>query len=441
MRIGSLFSGYGGLDGGVQSVLGGTVAWHSEIDPGACKILAHRYPEVPNLGDITAVDWAAVEPVDVLTGGSPCQDVSAAGKRLGMRAGTRSGLWASMCDAIDIIRPALVVWENVRGVLSAGADSAVEPCPICVGDERDSHLRALGRVVGDLAELGYVGRWTGLRAADVGAPHGRFRVFVLAWPAADPERNPCGERHELACPACGDIDRGWAPAPHPEGHGRHEGWPEPARLVGGPDAALGGDDTAADAGRQHGQRRSDALPGGVGKRRPAGQPERPAATPADPDRDARRPQPIAIAGSGCAPVAGHVGADAAAHTDGDGLGRLEELHRPARPGREAIVERDDAHGLAVAARGVDWGPYGPAIRRWERRLGRPAPAPTEPGRNGQPRLSPVFVEFLMGLVLGWVTGVPGLTRNEMLKALGNGVVPQQAEAALRILLDRARAAA
>jgi site-specific DNA-cytosine methylase len=75
--IGSLFSGYGGLERGVQAVLGGTVAWHSEIDPGACKILAHRYPDVPNLGDITAVDWSAVEPVDVLTGGFPCQDVSA----------------------------------------------------------------------------------------------------------------------------------------------------------------------------------------------------------------------------------------------------------------------------------------------------------------------------------------------------------------------------
>lgn len=90
---------------------------------------------------------------------------------------------------------------------------------------------------------------------------------------------------------------------------------------------------------------------------------------------------------------------------------------------------------------MDWGPYGAAIRRWERRLGRAAPAPTERGAKGQPRLSPVFVEWLMGLPSGWVTDVPGLTRNEMLKALGNGVVPQQAEAALRILLNRARAAA
>jgi DNA (cytosine-5)-methyltransferase 1 len=79
VRIGSLFSGYGGLELGVQSVLGGAVAWHAENEPGACKILAHRYPGVPNLGDVTAVDWSAAEPVDVLALGFPCQDVSAAG--------------------------------------------------------------------------------------------------------------------------------------------------------------------------------------------------------------------------------------------------------------------------------------------------------------------------------------------------------------------------
>jgi DNA (cytosine-5)-methyltransferase 1 len=89
----------------VESVLDARTAWHAEIDPAACKVLAHRYPDVPNLGDVTGIDWAAVPPVDVICGGSPCQDVSHAGQRRGMRAGTRSGLWAAMCDAIDIIRP------------------------------------------------------------------------------------------------------------------------------------------------------------------------------------------------------------------------------------------------------------------------------------------------------------------------------------------------
>ena len=192
--FGSLFSGYGGLEMGAQSVLGGELLWFSEYEPpseknprptqAAARIMAHHHPGVPNLGDMTKVDWHTVPRVDVLTGGSPCQDVSLAGKRAGMRAGTRSGLWASMYDAIDILRPRLVIWENVRGVLSSKADSDLEPCPGCVGGSgRGPVLRALGRVLGDLADLRYDARWYGLRAADVGAPHGRHREFVYAWPA------------------------------------------------------------------------------------------------------------------------------------------------------------------------------------------------------------------------------------------------------------------
>ena len=81
----------------------------------------------------------------------------------------------------------------------------------------------------------------------------------------------------------------------------------------------------------------------------------------------------------------------------------------------------------------NWGPYGPAIERWEAATGRTAPPPTEPERTGQ-RLSPRFVEWMQGLPEGWVTDVPGLSRNAQLKALGNGVVPQQAAMALRLLL-------
>jgi site-specific DNA-cytosine methylase len=178
---GALFAGYGGLDLAVEEVLGARTAWVADVDPGASAILARRFPDAPNLGDVTTVDWHAAGRVDVITGGTPCQDVSHAGKRAGMRPGTRSGLWAAMADAIEIIRPRFVVWENVRGALSARADSAVEPCPFCVGDDPGVTLRALGRVLGDLAELGDDAAWTSLRAADVGAPHGRYRVFVLAW--------------------------------------------------------------------------------------------------------------------------------------------------------------------------------------------------------------------------------------------------------------------
>jgi hypothetical protein len=71
--IGSLCSGYGGLDLGVMTALGGQVAWHAEVNPHAARILDHRWPGIPNLGDITAVDWTAVQPVCVLTAGFPCQ--------------------------------------------------------------------------------------------------------------------------------------------------------------------------------------------------------------------------------------------------------------------------------------------------------------------------------------------------------------------------------
>jgi hypothetical protein len=84
---------------------------------------------------------------------------------------------------------------------------------------------------------------------------------------------------------------------------------------------------------------------------------------------------------------------------------------------------------------VRWGKFEKAIRRWEEILGRPAPAPTNPdGKDGSHRLAPEFTEWMMGLPEGWITGV-GLSRNEALKACGNGVVPQQAELALRILLN------
>jgi DNA (cytosine-5)-methyltransferase 1 len=98
-------------------------------------------------------------------------------------------------------------------------------------------------------------------------------------------------------------------------------------------------------------------------------------------------------------------------------------------------ERSDELLLNGIAAQNQWGDYGAAIARWEHTLGRPAPAPTQTSSKGNPQLAPAFVEWMMGLPAGWVTDTPGITRNEALKALGNGVVPLQAEAALRLLLD------
>lgn len=105
MRIGSLFSGYGGLDLAVESVFGATTAWFCEFEREPSAVLERHWPNVPNLGDITKVDWSTVEPVDIITGGSPCQDLSHAGRRAGMSDGTRSNLWVQMRECIAALRP------------------------------------------------------------------------------------------------------------------------------------------------------------------------------------------------------------------------------------------------------------------------------------------------------------------------------------------------
>lgn len=187
LRIGSLFSGYGGLDLAVAKVFDAEVVWDCEWDDAPSAILERNFPGVPNYRDVSKVDWASVEPVDILTGGFPCQDLSLAGKRAGLREGTRSGLWSEFVEAIDVLKPRFVVIENVRGLLSANAHSDVERCPWCMGEAGDgeSPLRALGAVLGDLDSLGMDARWVGVRAADAGAPHNRFRVFIVAYPRGE----------------------------------------------------------------------------------------------------------------------------------------------------------------------------------------------------------------------------------------------------------------
>jgi DNA (cytosine-5)-methyltransferase 1 len=189
MKIGSLFSGYGGLDLAVSKVTGAEVAWHCEWEDAPSAILEKNFPGVPNYKDVTKVDWASVPKVDILTGGFPCQDLSLAGKRAGMKDGTRSGLWSEFYKAIEIIRPKLVVIENVRGLLSAKADNGVEYSEEDLATlDGQPPIRALGAVLGDLADIGYDCKWTGIRAADAGAPHNRFRIFIIAYPS-NPKHN------------------------------------------------------------------------------------------------------------------------------------------------------------------------------------------------------------------------------------------------------------
>lgn len=362
-HLGSVCTGYGGLDLAVAQVLDVEHAWVADPDPGAAAILAHHYPDVPNLGDITTVRWQDAVTVDILAAGFPCQDLSYAGRGAGIRKGTRSGLWHHIAHAIGVLRPRLVVLENVRAIVG--------------------RRPGLDVVLADLARLGFDAEWTCLRASDVGAPHRRERWFCIAWPAdAD---GPGLEGHRVrrttsehgGATADAHNERGDRPAAGPaprwredtprdaaadtSRNGRNEGQPEPTRLLRGSDAPLCRVDAPSDTDRDRLQVLQWQQPG-MGPRN-------------HPDR--RRP-----------------------------------------PG------------------GIDWGNYAPAIARWACLLDRPAPAPTEPGRAGRPRLNPAFVEWLMGLNEGHVTAVPSLTRNQMLTALGNGVVPRQGAVAVDALLNR-----
>lgn len=341
MKTGSLFSGYGGLDLAVNAFYGSETAWHVEYEAAPSKILAHHWPDVPNHGDVTRIDWTTVEPVDILTGGYPCQPFSAAGRRQGTN--DERHLWPYVRDAIRHLRPRLTVLENVAGHRSLGFD----------------------RVLGDLAEDGLDAQWVSVRASDVGAPHHRERVFILVTPPdTESGRSSAVYASTRRASACGSrqwgIDRDDRCA-SPDADGRQRDWDKRAarwREVGREAAPWSGFGVPADA-------EGERLPGQQQSQR---------------------------------------GASEGPLVDS----RVGVLPRP------------------------DWGSYGPAIRRWER-LNRTAPAPTELNGNGKPRLNAAFPEWMMGLPDGWVTRVPGLSRAEQLKAIGNGVCPPQAYRALEIL--------
>ena len=341
MRIGSLFAGYGGAELAVQSVFpDATPAWFVEYDKHPSAVLAAHWPDVPNYGDVTTVDWAQLEPVDILTAGWPCQPFSHAGQRRGTDDDRH--LWPYVADAVRVLRPRYLFGENVAGHLSLGFDT----------------------VLADLAGLGFDARWGVVRASDAGAPHRRARLFIVATATDEP----------------GD---GWGEG-RPESGQRSRGSGQPAWT--GPDTATDPDEQGPQG--THPARRPDLPAGGTASR----------------------------ARCRC-----RVTAD----TEGD------EQRQPAEPGP---LRPEPRHGADAGTVRVDVGPYAAAVARWEHVTGRHAPVPTEPGRDNRPRLSPRFVEWLMGLPDGWVTDT-GIPRAAQLKALGNGIVPQQMALALRLLLD------
>lgn len=161
MRVGSLCTGYGGLEMGLRTVFPqARMVWCADNDKAASILLAARYG-VPNLGDIKLIDWSLVEPVDVLAAGIPCQPHSYAGK--GRGKDDDRDLVDAFINAVRGLRPRVVLLENVPGFKRYG----------------------LPRVLGALAALGFDAVWHSVRASEAGASHRRERILVLAYPADD----------------------------------------------------------------------------------------------------------------------------------------------------------------------------------------------------------------------------------------------------------------
>jgi len=156
VRVGSLFSGIGGLDLGLERA-GMTIAWQVEIDEFCRKVLAKHWPDVPKYGDIRELTGHELESVDLIAAGFPCQPVSIAGRRLAQA--DERWLWPECARIIRVVRPRWVLLENVPGLL----------------------VRGMGDVLGDLAEMGFDAEWGCIPAAAFGAPHLRYRVFIVAY--------------------------------------------------------------------------------------------------------------------------------------------------------------------------------------------------------------------------------------------------------------------
>jgi DNA (cytosine-5)-methyltransferase 1 len=156
LTVGSLFSGIGGFDLGLERA-GMTVRWQVENDSYCNRVLRKHWPRVVRYGDIRGVDWRTVEPVDLVCGGFPCQPVSVAGKRRGQA--DERWLWPEFARCLGILRPRYVLIENVPGLL----------------------VRGFADVLRDLAACGYDANWDCLPASAVGAPHRRDRVWIVAY--------------------------------------------------------------------------------------------------------------------------------------------------------------------------------------------------------------------------------------------------------------------
>ena len=174
MKFGSLFSGIGGFDLGLERA-GMECAWQVEIDEYCLKVLEKHWPDVRRYKDVKEVGEHNLEPVDLICGGFPCQDISYAGQRKGIESGTRSNLWFEFFRIISELRPRYIIMENVAAILNGG----------------------LSIVSRDLATIRYSIEWQTFPASALGAPHGRDRWYAIAYPDSQFCNSILGDLREI----------------------------------------------------------------------------------------------------------------------------------------------------------------------------------------------------------------------------------------------------
>ena len=172
LRVLDLFSGIGGFSLGLERTGGFETVAFCEIEPFPRRVLAKHWPGVPCYEDVTSADFGSVGPVELVTAGFPCQDISFAGAGAGL-AGERSGLFWHIIRTVRMVGQPKLLLENVAGLLNRG----------------------LAEVLGALASIGYDAEWHCIPASAIGAPHRRDRIWIVA--------DPGGEQHEGCRPPLG----------------------------------------------------------------------------------------------------------------------------------------------------------------------------------------------------------------------------------------------
>lgn len=322
----SLFSGIGGLDLAVESVLDTKAELYVEFDKFARKILLNNNEGAKCLDDAREIDYRQFRGIDGIIGGWPCQPHSLAGKRLG--DSDKRDMWPTFIRAIREIKPRWVLGENVKGILSS---------------QKGEYF---GGVLRDLAQAGYDANWLSVRASEIGAPHLRERVFILATSNSDTEQRPFDSIQTRRISSA-LADTFFAADPD---NGRGEQYSQKKWTV--PVVSADYLQSIAD---------SENPEWGVG----------------------------------------------------GGFQQTEKgLGRRGYPGQSPFY----------------WGEYQPSIDRWTMVRGTP-PYPLDENR----RLTPRFIEWIMGFPLGWTEGV---SRTQALRGLGNAVVPLQGAFAFEELIFR-----